>query len=144
MGTRAIAIIVALIAIKASADRGSSVLTYAMNLTRSAVAQWELSHMRGALLGEHRMTGEVPPEGDPDALAAHLAGFFETDGAPKLDPWDRPYELVSLGEGDFVLLSVGSNGVRDANCVDGGAQGGDDVCTGLHFDDSAPVYALLP
>lgn len=98
-----------------------------VDLGRSVLTRYEQQSVRRMLVGMYAYSDRRPPADDPGGLEALLQDDERGDRRDlRADAWGNPYELEALGGEDYLLRSLGPNGVRDAACDEGvvGASGG--------------------
>lgn len=136
---------------------GERVMRMAQDFARTMVARFEMGSLKDAIVTDSAVRGTRPPAGDYEGFRDYVRDNLSAPAGrdASLDPWGSPYELLDLGGGDYVLTSLGPNGVQDAGCYGGSGSGtvdsldrvpaleGDEDAVQLRDDDVCVWLKLL-
>ena len=107
--------------IGAAGDKLPQMMDRAANTAKSGITFMVLKSVRDAISIRNQMGQGLPEPGS----AGDMEEFFKDAAVmtigpePWKDMWEYPYELHSISEETWVILSVGPNGFLDGNCLDG-------------------------
>ena len=109
-------IVTAISALGVATESGQRLLKRTTDFARSLVTHVELSGIRDAIVTDYAVHGQEPDTYD---FSEYVRSVLDSRSATRdvsLDLWGQPYEIDDLGEGEYLVYSVGPNGYPDGAC----------------------------